>query len=499
MDSARQGDKALTDSNCPAAIQHFTRALIEHPRAPSYYIKRSTAYTRLKPADGGPDPHSALHDAEVALFLARERGKRELILSAQMRRGVALYQLERFGDAGFVFELIGEKSAGVGPESRTAAIRDSMAQSGGGGGKGGELDRMTVKNGFEQEHPIWIAKVKGKLGKLDKGDERAVVSVLEFPGDTKPPTAGELGEYLEALEAGGKQKVGSVPTAAAARVQEGNEGKKEILVETDLTAQQHDQNKNGAASGSVSSTPAPAPAPAGPSPDKVRHEWYQSHDSVVVTLYVKGVPKDKTDSDLHDHSASLQFPLPSGTLFDFTLDPLYASIDPSSSKVSVMSTKIEIVLRKQVPGQKWSALEASSADVKLADRTTSTASAAPTPPSGPAYPTSSRRGAKDWDKVASDLTKDSKTKTESKKKKSKKEAKEDADAGNESDSAESVDSDYAAGDPVDGFFKKLYANADPDTQRAMVKSYTESQGTSLSTSWGEVGKGKVQVHDSSGD
>lgn len=296
MESARQGDKALTDSNCPAAIQHFTRALIEHPRAPSYYIKRSTAYTRLKPADGGPDPHSALHDAEIALVLARERGKRELILSAQMRRGVALYQLERFGDAGFVFELIGEKSAGVGPESRTAAIRDSMAESSSsGGGGGGGQDRLTAKkNGFEQEHPIWNAKVKGKLGKLEQGDERGVVSVQEVPGDTKVPTAGELAAYLEALKAG-NGKVGSGSIAAS--VQEGNESKKEIPVETDLTAQ---QNKNGAASGSVSS--APAPAPAGPSPDKVRHEWYQSHDSVVVTLYVKGVPKDKTDSDIHDHS-----------------------------------------------------------------------------------------------------------------------------------------------------------------------------------------------------
>lgn len=168
-----------------------------------------------------------------------------------------------------------------------------------------------------------------------------------------------------------------------------------------------------------------------------------------------------------------------------------------------MSTKIEIVLRKQVPGQKWSALEASSTDVKLADRTASTASAASAPTSGPAYPTSSRHGAKDWDKVASDLTKDSKSKAESKaeskRKKGKKEAKEGADAGGESDSAESVDSDYAAGDPVDGFFKKLYANADPDTQRAMIKSYTESQGTSLSTNWDEVGTGKVEVQDSSRD
>jgi len=61
-----------------------------------------------------------------------------------------------------------------------------------------------------------------------------------------------------------------------------------------------------------------------------------------------------------------------------------------------------------------------------------------------------------------------------------------------------VDSDLG-GDPVDGFFKKLYAGADDDTRRAMIKSFTESNGTSLSTNWGEVGKGKVQEYQSSSD
>ena len=49
------------------------------------------------------------------------------------------------------------------------------------------------------------------------------------------------------------------------------------------------------------------------------------------------------------------------------------------------------------------------------------------------------------------------------------------------------------GDPVNGFFKKLYKDADPDTRRAMMKSYQESNGTALSTNWAEVGKGKVET------
>lgn len=179
---------------------------------------------------------------------------------------------------------------------------------------------------------------------------------------------------------------------------------------------------------------------------------------------------------------SLQFPLPSGSGYDFTLDPLYAPIDPSTSKVSVMGTKIELVLQKKAPGQKWSALEGPASNItKLADRP----AAPPAPAStGPAYPTSSRHGAKDWDKLASTLT--------TKKVKETKGKAETDGAGDASD-AESVDSDLG-GDAVDGFFKKLYAGADPDTRRAMMKSFIESQGTSLSTNWSEVGSKKMEPH-----
>ncbi|EAW14697.1 co-chaperone SGT1 [Aspergillus clavatus NRRL 1] len=470
MNAAAQGDKALANSDFPTAIRFFTQALTEFPRSPAYYIKRSTAFSRLKAADGGPNFPAALRDAETALTLARERAKRELILSAQMRRGIVLYQLERYGDAAFLFNTIQEK-IGTSTESqdKSEKVKDAMAGSGA---------ASSAKKGYEQELPIWTLKVKTKLSKLPEGDEKAAVTVEETAKDVSIPSEKDLKRQLEALKSGNGED--SLAQSSTADDMVANSAKVHPSATTSL-------NNKGAAE-VMSSTAASSSTT--PSVEKIRHEWYQSHDSVVVTLYVKGVSKDSVDTELNDDSAALQFPLPSGADYAFSLDPLFAPIDPSSSKVSVMSTKIELVLRKKVPGQKWSTLEASSSGVKLADRQAAVGSAS-TGSTGPSYPSSSRHGAKDWDKVASTLTA-KKPKAKANNTKQKENAGND-DAGAESDSADSVDSDYGAGDPVDSFFKKLYANADPDTRRAMMKSYVESQGTSLSTNWDEVSRGKVEA------
>ncbi|GFF46302.1 lanosterol synthase [Aspergillus udagawae] len=473
MNAAAEGDKALANSDCNTAIRYFTQALTELPRAPVYYIKRSTAFSRLKPADGGPNFHAALQDAEIALTLARERAKRELILSAQMRCGIVLYQLERYGDAAFVFSTIQDKiGTTTEGQDRSEKVKDAMA--------GGGAARSSTKKGYEQELPIWTLKVKGKLSKLAEGDEKARVTIEEFPKGVSIPSEKDLKKQLDAFKAG--------------KVEEGSTQVQTTSVDVKATDSTKSSSPTTESPATISKAPAAMPTASpsiGPSAEKVRHEWYQSHDSVVVTLYIKGVPEDSVDTELKDESAAIQFPLPSGADYAFTLDPLFAPIDPSASKVSVMSTKIELLLRKKTAGQKWGALEASSSSAKLSDRQ-AVVGVAPAAESGPSYPTSSRHGAKDWDKVASTLTA-KKSKGKDKDRNAEKDAKVGEDSGDESDGADSIDSDYGTGDPVDAFFKKLYANADPDTRRAMVKSYVESQGTSLSTNWKEVGQGKVEA------
>ncbi|MBE7326165.1 hypothetical protein IEQ44_16155, partial [Nocardioides sp. Y6] len=79
---------------------------------------------------------------------------------------------------------------------------------------------------------------------------------------------------------------------------------------------------------------------------------------------------------------------------------------------------------------------------------TSTTTSDATTEKAPAYPTSSRRGVKDWDKLASGLTAKKKKSASKSKGKAKADGDKAADA-EESDGAESIDSDYGTGDPVD--------------------------------------------------
>ena len=75
------------------------------------------------------------------------------------------------------------------------------------------------------------------------------------------------------------------------------------------------------------------------------------------------------------------------------------------------------------------------------------------------YPSSSKTGPKDWNKI-------------------------DKEAG------EDKQGDEAA---VNSFFQNIFANASDESKRAMMKSFTESNGTVLSTNWDEVGQSKVEM------
>ena len=428
MDAASRGATALEEKDFPFAVEQYTLALRQSPRAVSYYIQRSLAHLRLKPSEAA----KSLHDADVALLLARERGKRELIGQAQLRRAIALFSLERFADAGRCFEW------------------------------------AKKINPMEKSLTIWEVKVKEKMEKLEQGDERGAVKVEEVP-------LLDVDAVIKELQSGGSE-----PANMA------TETEKSITITEETAAP---------ASQAQTSAPSVADGVVQTPPSKIRHEWYQNTETITLSLMVKGVPKDKASVDIQSGSLAISFPLPTGSDYDFSLDPLYARVDPEKSTYKILGTKIEVTLKKAEPGKKWHDLEGTE-PVSREDTANTTQEDAGkravlgenTNTAGtPAYPTSSKSGPKNWDKLASDLTK--------KKPKPKPDDKDDAEADCKGDS-NAQDDDYMSddeGDAVNGFFKKLYGNADPDTRRAMMKSYTESNGTALSTNWSEVQKGPVET------
>ncbi|KAK3631304.1 Cochaperone protein [Elasticomyces elasticus] len=390
MDAASRGKKALTESNYDDAIVHFTNALKQSPTSPAYLIQRSTAYQRNK------QHAEALRDANRAVLEARKRAKREQIVEAQFRRAIALYSLERYGDAEFVF---------------------------------GVVKRMDEKfKGLE----MWVNKAKMSVNRLAPEDEVK-----------RACTVGEVPEESEIAEDASATKGNAVPAEKAT---------------TGIPAPQQDTSASAPAQTSAS-TQTPA--------EKIRHEWYQNNETVYFTLLAKGVPSDKAHIEFTARSLSISFPLSTGSSYDFTLEPLFAGINPEACTARVLSTKIEITLAKTVREVKWKTLESNEPLPTKVDSPTGNAvkvavlAPAPAPATtAPWYPTSSRNGPKNWDKITE---------------------------------AEDDDDDVEGGDEANHFFKKLFKGATPEAQKAMMKSYTESNGTALSTNWEEVSKGKVET------
>ncbi|KAL1304182.1 hypothetical protein AAFC00_000606 [Neodothiora populina] len=308
------------------------------------------------------------------------------------------------------------------------------------------LDIVKRMDPKEKTLAIWENKISSKLDSIGEDDAQREVTVKETPG-----------------------KAASTSTNS-----------------TTAPSQPSPASKDAPANVTAASVQTPA--------NKIRHDWYQSSDNVTFTLLVKGAPKDEAIVDIQEDSLNMSFPLVTDSIYEFSLDPLYAPVDVSASRYTVMPSKIEVILKKKQPGQKWHSLEQSDSTASgnavtslstdkqgstaQTNSTTTSAGAQSTSTAakGPAYPTSSRSGPKNWDKLAQELT----TKEKS------------DDAKGDGLNDDDLD-DGEGGDEVNKFFQKLYAGADPDTRRAMMKSFSESNGTALSTNWEDVKKKKMET------
>lgn len=173
-----------------------------------------------------------------------------------------------------------------------------------------------------------------------------------------------------------------------------------------------------------------------------RYDYYQTDASVVVSVYVRGQAADAVRVEVRGGAAGAELHI--ATPAASCVLPLWADVDRGPD-VRVLPSKIEITLAKATRGTSWPALVR---DAPARD--------------APAAPTRSK-----WDTLALDDADDAPPK--------------------------------GSGDAeLNAFFQQLYANADDDTRRAMVKSFQESGGTALSTNWAEVSQKKMEVQAPSG-
>lgn len=73
---------------------------------------------------------------------------------------------------------------------------------------------------------------------------------------------------------------------------------KEIPIKVEENAKEKDDSP-------ATSAQAPAP-PIVTSKEKIRHEWYQSPSSITITIFAKGIPKDRAEVSIEEQSVSSQ-------------------------------------------------------------------------------------------------------------------------------------------------------------------------------------------------
>lgn len=170
MNDAHKAQAALEARDYPAAIALLTSAL-KTSQSPLWLIQRSTAYQRNNQHE------LALADADNAVIAARNRGKRELIATAHLRRAIALNGLGRYGDARLCLiwtTKFNEKEKGT-----TLWMSKNKQDFDRAGGDTAECNQITVKEIPDEVKEVTPTKEEKPQGekKVDKGKGVAAATV----------------------------------------------------------------------------------------------------------------------------------------------------------------------------------------------------------------------------------------------------------------------------------------------------------------------------------
>ncbi|KAI1733508.1 SGS-domain-containing protein [Xylaria scruposa] len=519
---AEDGVEAVKAGNYAAGIAKLTEALKERA-APLWHLERSKAYLRTNQFD------LALYDAEMALRIAFDRANRQQMAEAQLRRAITLFRMGRFADADICAFWATRLCDGAkaqeddGQQNKVDgngdyAVRSQEVQDGarpseqpsGSGGMAAALStagQQTKESRLRNQALSWRLQALTQIEKLAVGhDGRKPHVSVKYPEPSQPVIAASPPHDSSPVDdhAGGES---SNTADTPARATSGRDAWEGLWGDYHFIYAQQ----------------------------KIRCSFYQTETSLTVDIFLRKLSPENVT--IKSEPRAIKIIPAKGVSFGgfhsaIVLLP-FGEIKPEATKYNVKSMKIELILQKKTAG-KWPALRCDNAEIvdnlcispsqgvpfnqffdfitglgykdtrelglpdfdtdcvtwyiallkKLrshiyngrdaasATKTDVSPSTVPIPPSQtkestervtavpaakrgrsvPSYPTSSRKGPKDWDNIDD----------------------------------EGVDEDPSKNGDVNSFFQQIYKDADEDTKRAMMKSFVESNGTALSTSWNDA-------------
>ena len=351
---------------------------------------------------------------------------------------------------------------------------------------------------YERLRRGWTSAVQdcNKALSLLNGEDGATARLRQLSLYRKGVACFELEEFESAKEAfeAGLALLGTTDAAAAAARLRVDRDLRKCNVELADAAKQQTAAAASAPTAAAAAAPVAASKPAAANPPvapalggsaplplpATRYQYYQTEQAVVVSVLVKNMEPDKVSVSITPDTlrVALDHGLGSGNKPEVVIDKeLFATIDAERSKFEVRKTKVEITLAK-TERYEWHSLEntgkprvsaeakaaaaaaaasaaaasssAAGADTGAATKDAAAAAAAPLRPRAYASP-------KDWDSVGAAIER-------------------------ELEETEKPEGEEA----LQKLFRDIYAKADPETRRAMNKSFQTSGGTVLSTNWKEV-------------
>lgn len=313
-----QGLDAIKYQKWDEAVEKLSDALAGSPKNlppnPTWLIARSKALVGL---DRFQD---SLDDANLAWHAEYNRKNRKLLAEAQYRRAVAYLRLRQYAnaDACCIYAIRLHQGA-------PAIEKNNPAEEG------------TDDQGF---YTVTLEQVMAGIAQDEAAQKNSGLSMAMGGGGGQKPAAQLTGLRTARI-------LRTQILSALKKLPPGDEGRR-------LTATPVPEQKDLVDQASKE-TADEKPVAAAPPPASLRIQDFQSNTTMSVSIFSKGVDKEKLQVEYLPTAVILNAVIyPDGTEKEYRLD-LFGEIDTSASRCAVTPNKVELTLKKKKVG-KWAKL-----------------------------------------------------------------------------------------------------------------------------------------------